>query len=268
MARDSDFEAMLDRLIGKAADISHAGFRLIDSHLPEGFSRDRVPESTVYRLHIVATSAFRSGLICVKAPETALTALGLLRGLLEAWAHLEFIRNSDYGGDPACRALRFERGIHKEWGNAVDLASGPDLSEIKDAHAEHLRALDQIWRDHGCKGRERTQGNVAETITEKLAKQPFMEWLPQMWKVTSASLHMLGSDYLFESSDGESWLVWAPDVQRALWFRFNVATYVYLTWTAASILGAEDAVLQAFQGSGREIIMDPDLVRITSRPKE
>lgn len=266
MAQDPDFEEMLGRLVGKAADISDAGFELIDSHLPEGFSRDQVPQSTVYRTHVVATSTFRSGLICLRAPETALTALSLLRGLLEAWAHLEFIQNEDYGGDPACRALRFERGTYKEWGLAVDLGSDPEVDEIRATHRDQVRELDQIWRDHGCKGRDRTQGNVAETI-ERLAKQPRMEWLPQMWKVTSASLHMLGSDFLFESSNGESRLVWAPNVQRAVWFRFSVATYVYLTWTAALILGADNTALQAFQGSGREIIMDPDLVRITSRPK-
>src|SRR5271157_1652399 len=93
------FEQSLPILIGRANEFADRGLALIDDLRPEGMTGVTLPDATVWKLHLVATINYRAGLACLRQPETSLGTFTLLRGLLEAWAHLAFIQDSTAGSD-------------------------------------------------------------------------------------------------------------------------------------------------------------------------
>ena len=135
-------ENVLTPLLNRAADLSDAALALADSHLPDGMTFATTPQGTIFRLHVAGTATYRSGLVCLRSPETSVGAFSLLRGLLEAWSHVAFIFDPREGGDPRCRALRFERGSMNEWSNSVRVAPpGFDHASWQLSHAEKEQAV-------------------------------------------------------------------------------------------------------------------------------
>lgn len=119
---ERSLEQSLLTLIDRANEFADRGLALIDGLRPEEMTGATLPDATVWKLHLVATINYRAGLACLRQPETSLGAFTLLRGLLEAWAHLDFIQDNTAGDDARCRALRFERGMSREWANSVRVA--------------------------------------------------------------------------------------------------------------------------------------------------
>jgi len=176
--------------------------------------------------------------VCLRSAETSVGAFALLRGLLEAWSHIAFIADSAEGGDARCRALRYERGALKEWeGNIHVPPPGVDNDAWKKAHEENVSEIERLWRESGCgRASARARTHVDATL-EKLAKELSFDWMIPLWRSTSATVHMYGSDFLFEDrGDGSSDLVWAQPRFRATWLSFLGASYAYLTTTAAGVL--------------------------------
>jgi hypothetical protein len=261
----SRFEEFLSPLLNQAADFSDDARELVDELFPEDSIVGTMPGGTVYRLHIAATATYRSGLLCLRAPETSVGTFSLLRGLLEAWSHLAFIADSTKGGDSRCRALRYERGAMREW---ADIVRNAPPSFDRDAwqqqhHAKQLE-VDALWSKCRCSGSPRTYKHVTATLNT-LAGKPRMEWIPEVWKATSATVHMYGVDYAFDSrGDGTSDLVWALPHHRATWLRFLAATYAYLTVTTATILCPDAAAIQEFHNAMGVLVANPELHRWAS----
>ncbi|HVA60533.1 MAG TPA: hypothetical protein VNG13_08355 [Mycobacteriales bacterium] len=91
-----------------------------------------------------------------------------------------------------------------------------------------------------------------------------MEWIPGVWSASSASTHAFGVDFLLDTRGQETRLVWAQPSQRASWLMLLVATFDYLTVTAASVLARGDARIASFQEKARELLQDTVLGRITN----
>jgi hypothetical protein len=259
MSRRS-FEQSLPTLIDRANEFADRGLALIDGLRPEEMTAATLPDATVWKLHLMATINYRAGLVCLQKPETSLGAFTLVRGLLEAWAHLDFIQDNTAGGDARCRALRLERGLSKEWANNVHARPpGFDQAAWQAQQAAHDKELDHLWRQFGCRGANRTQGQVAATLT-RLNKLPAMDWVDAVWRSTSAVTHMYGVEFaLTDRDDGTIELVWPLPAYRASWLMWLVASYSYLTTTAATILrpgAAETADLHNAVGA---FLNDPDL---------
>jgi hypothetical protein len=249
-------------LIARGTDLCFAALKLIDALRSDDATGATMPESTVVRLHFVAVSTYMSGLLCLGMPETSLASYGLIRGLLEVWAHLTFIADEREGGDARCRALRFERGAQREWADTVRKAP-PYIDSVawQARHDERNKDIDHLWTEWRCKGAPRTWRHVKATLNA-LAKEPTMEWIPGIWSASSASTHAFGVDFLLDSRGSETKLVWALPSQRAAWLGCLVATFDYLTVTAASILAEGDARIDVFRETARELLEDEVFGRI------
>ena len=221
---ERSFEQSLSALIDRANEFADRGLALIDGLRPEEMTGATLPDATVWKLHLVATINYRTGLACLRQPGTSLGAFTLLRGLLEGWAHLDFIQDNAAGDDARCRALRFERGMSREWANNVRVAPpGFDQAAWQARHAAHDRELDDLWRQFRCRGRERTQGQAAATLA-RLSTQPGMDWVDSVWRSTSATTHMYGVEFaLTDRGDGTTDLVWALPAHRASWLMWLTA---------------------------------------------
>jgi hypothetical protein len=256
MAQPEVSSDVMTPLIARATDLCDAGIELIDALRSDEATGATMPESTVVRLHFVAVSTYRSGLLCLWMPETSLAAYGLIRGLLEVWAHLTFIADDRASGDARCRALRYERGALNEWAYTVLKAPAYiDTEAWQTRHNERKKDVDELWTAWGCQGAPRTWRHVKATLNA-LAKEPTMEWIPGVWSASSASTHAFGVDFLLDSRGSETKLVWALPSQRAAWLGFLVATFDYLTVTAASILAKGDRRIDVFQETARELVED------------
>ena len=264
----SFFEALNDELspfIAKGVDLCHAGMSLIDELRSEDRTVATLPESTVLRLHLVAVSTFQSGLLCLWMPETSLASYGLIRGLLEAWAHLIFISDDTQGGDARCRALRYERGSLGEWSDTVLKGRGyRDMAEWQERHGDRKRNIEQMWKDCGCTGKPRIRKHVFATLQAK-ATEPTMGWIPVVWSASSASTHGYGVDFLLHSRGDKTSLVWASQSQRATWFVYLAAAYGYLTMAGAEILAGADQRIDSFRDTARTLLEDEHLIQLASR---
>jgi len=256
---------VLTPLIGRATDLCDAGMELIDSLRAENGTGATMPESTLVRLHFAASSTYRSALLCLWMPETSLAAYGLTRGLLEIWAHLAFIADDASGGDARCRALRYERGALAEWSATMKKAPDSyDRDTWQVRHDERQRDVDALWDEFCCKGSPRTRSHVKSTL-DSLSKQPTMGWIPGVWSASSAATHAYGVDFTLHSRDGTTELVWALASQRATWLAFAVASFDYLTVTAANLLGEGEPRINIFQQAARGLLEDEMLGRVARR---
>lgn len=256
------FREAFGELLERAYALSDEALSFMDSVLPDGMTFATMPEASVHKLHLSATVNYRAGLACLQAAETSLGAFSLLRGILEAWSHIAFIADSAEGGDARCRALRYERGALKEWeGNIHVPPPGVDVEAWKKAHAENVAEVDSLWKKSGCGGvSARTRSHVDATLKE-LAKELSFNWMIPLWRSTSATVHMYGFDFLFESrGDGTSDLVWAQPRFRATWLSFLGSSYSYLTATAAGVLDPGAKVMprvREFHESMRSVVESP-----------
>ena len=250
-------------LIAEATDLGEAAFALIDASRSDEGAEAALPETTVVRLHLVAASTYRSGLVCLWMPETSLASYGLMRGLLEAWAHLHFIADDEAGGDARCRALRYERGALDEWADVGKKVPEGYLGKTAAQRARDERRgdLDRLWSECGCTGATRTRHDVAPTL-RTLAHEPNLEWLPGAWSASSVSTHAYGVEFLLDTRGGQIEVVWALPSQRATWFTLLVTAFAHITSTAATILAQGDERITAFEQSARRLLDAPTLRRI------
>ena len=78
------FEQSLATLLDRANKFADRGLALIDSLRAEQMTGATLPDSTVWKLHLVAAINYRAGLVCLRQPETSLGAFTLLRVVMPA----------------------------------------------------------------------------------------------------------------------------------------------------------------------------------------
>lgn len=258
----ASFDELFGGVLERAYGLSNDALSLLDSLLPDGMTFATMPAASVQRLHLSATVSYRAGLACLQSAETSLAAFSLLRGVVEAWSHTAFIADSGEGGDVRCRALRYERGALREWGGNMHVPPpGIDEEAWKKTHEDNVAEVDRLWRESGCgTSSPRTRGHVDATL-RKLAEELSFEWMLPLWRSTSATVHMYGSDFLFEDrGDGTSDLVWAQPRLRATSLSFLGASYSYLTTTAAGVLDTSTIAkprIAEFHESMRSVVENP-----------
>jgi len=238
-----DFEDAFSAPLSLGREIVETGFGLVTALCSESMNLDTRPEATIFRLGLSATANTRAGLVCLRSPETSVAALPLLRGILEAWSHVAFIVGDRgvggfvYDREAAlCRALSYERGAFREWGDAVKGAPGGalDRQRWQATRSANLQMLDVAAQQAGCSDRPRTRGQVRTTLNE-LAQYETYSWLPHAYKTTSAATHMYTSDYLLrDNGTGESDLVWSLPSYRAGWLVHLAVAFTSVSSTAAN----------------------------------
>lgn len=113
MADTQDFDQAFATKLQQAASLSWIALEMVRDHLPEDCTFGTMPQASIFRLHLAATGNLRGALVCLGLPESSFSAVPLLRGMFEAWAHLDFIADDSQGGDSRCRAVRYERGVRR-----------------------------------------------------------------------------------------------------------------------------------------------------------
>lgn len=265
MTSSAEIEGLLTSLFDRATELSFDARYLIDELLDIDCTFGTMPDAVIYRLHLAATSTYRGGIFCLRVPETSINAYSLLRGLLEAWSHLEFIADAGSGGDMGCRALRYEIGATREWSNVLHAApSYFDKGAWLLGHDDKERELQKLWDKCGCSGRLRTYGDVGPTL-KVLATRPDMEWVHGVWRSTSATVHMHSTDFLLATRGDATRLVWALPSYRATWLAFLVSAYSFLSITAMKILNEDDSRIVEFHERGRALVEEPLLRQIAGQ---
>ncbi len=118
-----EFESKFSVVLDRAAGLGGLVHDYVTARHPGPL--DQMPESTVWRLHLTATASYLASIQCLRTRRSSLGGYILLRGPLEAWSHLDFIAGGTRDGSSALRALRYEAGAIREWGDtAIDVPGG------------------------------------------------------------------------------------------------------------------------------------------------
>jgi hypothetical protein len=254
---ETAFAAVLDR----AASFGEAVHGAVASLHPPEASLTQMPASTVWRLHLTATASYEAAVQCLRLRYSSLGAYILLRGLLEAWAHLDFIADGSQGGSPALRAIRYELGVLQEWEDSAHDAPDVHPSSLI-AQANRAAMLEQ-WAEHGGHGTPplRTRKHVAATLTNIAARERF-DWLRALYRTTSGTTHMLGVDFLLQDAGGTTLVVWATPALRSSWLAWTTVCFEQLSRVAVGLMGGTDVKeMQLTFNQGAHAIIDDLVVR-------
>jgi len=223
-------------LLGEARALAHHMSESMGARFADGVPGDAFPEATVQRLLLALFPLYHAAVGVLDDPETTLASLALMRGLIEAWAHLYFLMGTDKGADCACRAIRLELG----WSaSMVSLAraAGPDMRDQLEVAERRLAEIDAMKSQRGCKGGRRDYGDVDQTITT-MARLYGIDWLPGAWRSASQMAHVGGWDWLLEDQgDGTSAFVYPPPSHRATRLNHLVVLFYNVVQTALVVIG-------------------------------
>lgn len=251
---EPDFAVVLDR----AASFGETVHSAVASLHPPDAALDQMPESTVWRLHLTATASYEASIQCLRTRYSSLGGYIVLRGLLEAWSHLDFIADDSQGGSPALRAIRYELGAHQEWEDSAHDAPGGHPSPLiaKDNHEVMLR----LWQENGGQGNPPLRGrkHVPTTLTAIAAREDF-DWLRGLYRSTSAVTHMFGVNFLLQSSGETTAVVWATAAQRSSWLAWVTVCFEHLSRTAVGLMSGDEVeeMKFAFNHGAHAIVGDP-----------
>ena len=212
--------------------VGRSSLALQDTLLPN-VHRYSMPEIPVWRIHLTATSTFLGIIQCLRTRPSSLSALSLLRGLIEAWTHLYFIADDSERDTPSLRAIRFEAGVLHEWAS-VKKKMNPEL-DYQEIRRKNDIGIMKLWTANGGTNqpRRRTHTDVTPTL-KTMAKFPPLQQLGTIHASSSIAVHMAAADFLLESSDFGVSVTWASDARRCAWLQLAVMCFDNLTMCALS----------------------------------
>jgi hypothetical protein len=181
--------------------------------------------------------------------------------MIEAWAHLFFIADESESDSPALRAIRFEAGVLSEWAS-VRKKMDPEI-DYGQLMARNRDGIMKLWAANNGKNepRRRTYKDVNPTL-EKMANTPELESLGIIHAASSVAVHASAADFLLESDDFGTSVVWASDARRCAWLQLAIVSFDYLTISALSSVPSQDnaAVAQELHARWEAIYNDSLLV--------
>lgn len=206
---------------------------LLAEALPEYVLGDQVPEATVFRLLLATLPLYHAAVLVLVDPETTLGAMALMRGLIEAWAHLNFIQTGPRE-TMACRALRVERGWAQQMASLARSARNAD--ELAKAD-ERQQQVDDLWQRSGCaRASARTYKQVPTTL-QAIEKVLGIDWLVATWQAASLMTHVGGFDWSLEDqADGSSAAVLPKPSHWANQLAHLIVLFSVVTSTGFTIL--------------------------------
>jgi hypothetical protein len=223
-----EFEKFFQNLLQRAEEFAkYAHTSVGDVALP-GVARETMPQITLWRLHLVATSTYLSIIQCLKTRPSSLSSLVLTRCLVEVWAHLDFISDDGERLTSALRAIRLEAGVLHEWaGNDMKVDSTKDYQNLMNLNAT---TVERLWRENGGTGTPspRSYDDVARTL-QKFSERPESTWVNALYGSSSAATHVLSADFLLSSTETGVEVTWADPGQRCGWLVHATICYELLT---------------------------------------
>jgi hypothetical protein len=157
----------------------------------------------------------------LRTGDTSPPAYGLIRGVIEVWAHLHWIYNKDQNSTSECRAMRValmlvEEGFNATRGTKPALLEAAEVPDSTAARREALAQVREMIRVKGCKPDGARKRTGAEASVREIASQQNLDWLLPMWRQSSLVVHPLSIEWILEDlGDGRSAIVTPPLSQMA-----------------------------------------------------
>jgi hypothetical protein len=199
---------------------------------PAAVAWDDFPAATVERVLSWAHLETRAALVLLRAPATSPAAEILLRGLLEALAHLAWIQEARTPAEQRCRALCYELGRTQSYADGLR-KMGPDaIAHLPADTSVRVEAdLDTIRQLHGaagCRCRGRHEGLV-EADLKGLAQAVGQPYVYELWVTSSRAAHQFAFDRIARSTQpGITAVSEATLADRGRLLTWVVAIYGYV----------------------------------------
>lgn len=237
--KSMEFEDRFTRILNDVeAMVGRSNLALQDTLLPS-VDRYSMPDIPVWRIHLSATSTFLGIIQCLRTRPASLSALSLLRGLIEAWTHLYFIADDSEPGTASLRAIRFEAGVLHEWAS-VKKKMDPTL-DYEEVTRQNDIGIMKLWTANGGENqpKRRTHKDVTPTL-KIIAKSPPLAQLGTIHASSSIAVHMSAADFLLESTDFGVSVTWASEARRCAWLQLAIMCFDNLTMCALSSTSSDD----------------------------
>ena len=174
----------------------------------------------------------RAALALLKDPAVSPAAEILLRGLLEALAHLNWIGTAPTLAERRCRALCYELGRTQSYKDGLQKMSPDAVSHLPSDTAtqldDNLATIRDLLREAGCQCRGRHEGNV-EAELKGLARSLGAPYVYELWVTSSWVAHQFAFDRLARSNDrGVMTLVTPTLADQAKLLTWVVAIFGYV----------------------------------------
>ena len=221
-----DFEGQFAVRIDEAWELVRVSADVVYRYVSVGPSLATPVHTAAWRLHLVAAARQLSVLQCLRMKETSEGASALLRGLLEAWAHLDFLSDDGQEDTARCRAIRWQLGdLLEVEGLGKELrAAGATAAQLVELDDLSARRADLLAAATDCRCRDHppwTRARVPAVLKAVAQQDPRLRWIVALYGSTSSGVHMYGSNQLLHVDDlGQATVTWVlPSVRTQ-----------YLTW--------------------------------------
>jgi hypothetical protein len=199
------------------------------------------PGALLLHMERWAAQQYAGALVLLTMPAVATASLVLLRGLLEAYAHLSWIAEGSDDGPTSrrCRALCYERTAAKELLDAVSNAAAGVAADGADEEAQRrVDNLDRLLRGLKCRCRGRDFSSVLPTIRQIAAADPAARWMPDMVRATRMTAHQAQRDRLHAFGPDGALVIGsaATPYERLVLLEWLVVGYARLSRELARIL--------------------------------
>jgi hypothetical protein len=248
------FERAFSILISRARELPAALMEEAGEGLPAEVAGDDFPTSTVLRFQVVANVEYEAALTLLLDEVTAVSAEIILRGLLEACAHLHYIAVGSDQKERTCRAIRTELGMAIAIENLSRQFIGMDTTERKrlSAEAESRKTLLKTRQSRlGCKGKPRDYSNVGDALKEMVKLEPDLDWAIDLYLSATMLAHQQNPDRLIRDiGGGANDVVFPSHSLRCARFDHILVTYGLLSQRFYQVVKpgqAPDGFLTALQ---------------------
>jgi len=269
--QNPDFEREFGALLDKSRQFGETVHTVVDGLLPPNISWEDVPFSTLHRINLPAIASYQSIIQCLRQPVSGVGGFILLRGLLESWAHADFVLHDEGEESRQERALRFEIGAIREKEDTYNrLPVDPEeISEDRAELAEWRRFIISRWRSINGVDTIPPWGrrDVARHLDSMTNRDNFV-WPIQtprsLFSATSLATHMYNVEMLTLERDGVSVLVWSTPAHRSTWLQCAVITLSYIAATQITHMGGVNAsVLFQVISNESHAIVDSSILKST-----
>ena len=228
-----EFQQTFALLINEARGLPDLLMTEASEGLSEHVAGDDFPTSTVMRMQLMANVEFEGAVALLMDEITTVSSEIILRGLLEACAHLHFIAAGHDQNERKCRAIRTELGMAAAIESLALQFRGIDTDErdrlLAEAH-DRQTFLQAEQSRLGCRGRRRDYGDVGATLKEMVAQDQRLDWALDMYVTATSLAHQQMPDRIIRDvGGGMNSVVLPANSIRAARFDHILVTYGLLS---------------------------------------
>jgi len=254
---EPDFEDQLAASLDLAKRLTWYDSEAVKECLLQDKQLHSMPEVALWRLHIGAMGNFFGILQCLRTKYSSIGALSLLRGVIEAMAHIYYIFDETESLPRSMKGVAVESGIFYESMN-LDTKLDPAFDRDKRQKDINRKLTELVSANRGTSiPKKRDYGDVSATITKMQARRLFPKG-EFIQAATSSAVHMQATDHLLTVTPSEVTVTWA-DNKRIPWLYYAVMSFSAATKYALLCSDPEPTpeVLQRSESSWASLLSEP-----------